>query len=151
MFSTTTDLFLIVVSIQNVRKSTLVSRQINEHLLINNNLHDKFQSSYKSVFSTETAPIKIIDDILYALNNKSFTVLIMIDMSAVFDTVDRTIFLNRLSKCLELIIQHFLGLSHIYLMEVSVYLYATVYLHLVLYLLVCHMVLCLHQFCSRST
>ena len=81
----------------------VVAGQINKHLLINN-LHDKFQSAYKTGFSTETALIKITDDILKALDNKSFAALIMIDMSTAFDTVDYIILLNRLSKCLELII-----------------------------------------------
>ena len=64
-----------------------------------NNLHDKFQSAYKNDFSTKTTLIKITDDILYALNNKRFTALIMIDMSAAFDTVDHIILPTRLSKC----------------------------------------------------
>ena len=68
------------------------------HLLINN-LHDKFQYAYRIGFFTETALIKMTDDILHALDNKSFTALIMIDMSAAFDAVDHTILLNRLSKC----------------------------------------------------
>ena len=81
----------------------VVAGQINEHLLINN-LHDKFQSAYKTNFSTETALIKITNDILYALDNKSFTALIMIDMSTAFDIVNHIILLNRKSKCLDLII-----------------------------------------------
>ena len=76
----------------------VVAGQINEHLLINS-LHNKFQSAYKTDFSTETALTKISDDILYALDNKSFTALIMIDMSAAFHAVDHIILLNRLSKC----------------------------------------------------
>ena len=50
-------------------------------------------------FFMETALIKITDDILYALDNKRFTALIMIGMSVDFDTVDHIILLNRLSKC----------------------------------------------------
>ena len=67
----------------------VVVGQINEHLLINN-LH-KFRSAYGTVFSTKTALIKVTDDILYALDNKSFIALVMIDMSAAFDTVDHII------------------------------------------------------------
>ena len=76
----------------------VVAGQINKHLLINN-LHNKFQSAYRTGFSTETALIKITDDILYALDSKSVTALIMIDMSAAFDIVDHVILQNRLSKC----------------------------------------------------
>ena len=74
----------------------VVAGQINEHLLIS--YLYKFQSVYRTSFSTETALIKITDDILYALDNNSFTALIMIDVSAAFDTV-YIILLNRLSKC----------------------------------------------------
>ena len=74
----------------------VVARQLNEHLAINN-IHDKFQSAYRPGFSTETAFIRITVDILFALDNKCFTALIMIDMSAAFDTIDHNILLHRLS------------------------------------------------------
>ena len=50
-----------------------------------------------SGFSTETALIRITDDLLFTLGNKSFTALINIDMSSAFDTIDHNIFLHRLS------------------------------------------------------
>ena len=74
----------------------VVAGQLNEPLAINN-IHDKFHSAYRLVFSTETALIRITDDILFALDNKGFTALIMIYMSAVFDTIDHNILLHRLS------------------------------------------------------
>ena len=97
----------------------VVAEQLNEQLQINS-LHDKFQSAYRTVFSTETALIKITDDILYALDNKSFTAIIMTDMSAAFDTVNHIILLNRLSKCFGITnnLQHILGLNKLYLSTV---------------------------------
>ena len=74
----------------------VVAGQLNEHLAINN-IHDKFQSAYRTGFSTETALIRITDDILFALDNKCFIALIMIDMLAAFDTIDHNILLYRLS------------------------------------------------------
>ena len=100
IFSTTTDLFLICQFLSKILEK-VVAGQINEHLLINN-LHDKFQVAYRTTFSTETALIKITDDILYALYNKSFAAFFMIDKSATFDTVDHIILPNRLSKCFEI-------------------------------------------------
>ena len=73
----------------------VVASQLNEHL-VQNNILDKFQSAYRTGFSTETALIKISDDILQALDNKSFTALLMIDMSSAFDTIDHNILLSRL-------------------------------------------------------
>ena len=81
----------------------VVAGQLNEHLAINN-IHDKFQSAYRPCFSTETALIRITDDILFVLENKCFTALIMIDMSAAFDTIDHYILLYRLS--------HYFGINN---------------------------------------
>ena len=74
----------------------VVAGQLDEHPAINN-IHDKFQSDYRPGFSTKTALIRITDDILFALDNKYFIALIMIDMSAAFDTIDHNILLHRLS------------------------------------------------------
>ena len=76
----------------------VVAVQLNEHLLLND-LQDKFQSAYRTGFSTETALIKITDHILQALDCKTSTALVMIDMSSAFDTVDHNILLHRLSTC----------------------------------------------------
>ena len=74
----------------------VVAGQLNKHLAINN-IHDKFQCAYRPGFSTETALIRITDVILFVLDNKCFTALIMIDMRAAFDTIDHNILLHRLS------------------------------------------------------
>ena len=62
-----------------------------------NNLQDQFQSVCRTGFSTETALIKITDQILQALDTKNSTALIMVDMFSAFDTVDHNILLDRLS------------------------------------------------------
>ena len=72
--------------------------QLIEHLLINN-LQDQFQSVYRTGFSTETALIKLTDQILQALDTKSSTALIMVDMFSAFDAVDHNILLDILSCC----------------------------------------------------
>ena len=64
-----------------------------------NNLQDEFQSAYRTSFSTETALIKITDQIIQAFDCKSSSALIMIDMPSAFDTVDHNILLVRLSTC----------------------------------------------------
>ena len=79
-----------------VQSKRTLTEQLNEHLAINN-IHDKFQSAYRPGFLTKTALIRITDHILFALDNKCFTALIMIDMSGAFDTIDNNIFLHRLS------------------------------------------------------
>ena len=48
--------------------------------------------------STETALIKVQDDILRAIDKKRSVILLLLDLSAVFDTVDHGILLDRLSQ-----------------------------------------------------
>ena len=47
-----------------------------------------FNSAYKPDFSTETLLTKITSDILINMDNKKLTLLVLIDLSAAFDTVD---------------------------------------------------------------
>ena len=56
-----------------------------------NNLQDKFQSAYKLYHSTETALMRIQNDMLMTLDNKTGVLLFLLDMSAAFDTVDHTL------------------------------------------------------------
>jgi hypothetical protein len=65
---------------------------------VNNNLEEPLQSAYKRFHSTETALLKVQNDILIAINNQKCVVLLLLDMSAAFDTVDHEILLERMSK-----------------------------------------------------
>ena len=69
--------------------------RLEEHI-VDNNLHDPSQSAYKKCPSTETALLKINNDILVSLDNKHCIILTSLDLSAAFDTVDNTILLHRL-------------------------------------------------------
>ena len=72
-----------------------VSQQLSEHVLLNN-LDEELQSAYKSKHSTETALLKITNDILLETDKQKVVLLAFLDLSAAFDTVDHTILLNRL-------------------------------------------------------
>ena len=56
---------------------------------------EKFQWAYRAFHSTETALIKVKDDILRAIENQKVTCLILLDLSAAFDTVSHLLLLNR--------------------------------------------------------
>ena len=71
----------------------VVANQLLKHT---NNIMEIYQSAYKPNHSTETALIRVCDDIKLAMDNKKGTVLVMIDLSAAFDTIDHSILLNRL-------------------------------------------------------
>ena len=63
-----------------------------------NHFHEKFQSAYRKEHSTETALVRIHDDILRALDNKRGILLVMLDLSAAFDIIDHRILLDRLRE-----------------------------------------------------
>ena len=70
----------------------VVLRRLIDHVS-SGNLHETFQSAYKPNHSTETALTRIQNDILMALDNKRGVVLVLLDLSAAFDTVDHTLLL----------------------------------------------------------
>ena len=51
-------------------------------------LHEQHQSAYRKFHSTETALLKVQNDILQSLDLNNVTVLVMLDLSAVFDTIE---------------------------------------------------------------
>ena len=65
----------------------VVNKQFSEHL-IKNNLDLKYQHGYKKYHSTETLILRVIDDVLIGFENNSATIMLMLDLSAAFDTVD---------------------------------------------------------------
>ena len=73
----------------------IVSHRISDH--INTfSLSDPYQSAYKHFHGTETALIRVNNDILTSLDNGQITALILLDLSAAFDTVDHSVLLSRL-------------------------------------------------------
>ena len=67
--------------------------QLKEHL-DNNNLHSTHQSAYKQNFSTETAVCHLVDRLLWNMERGAITVMVAVDLSSAFDTVDHTILSN---------------------------------------------------------
>ena len=63
-----------------------------------NNLGNPFQSAYRAGHSTETVLLRIVNDILSALDNDNISVLLLLDLSAAFDTIDHQILLSRLNS-----------------------------------------------------
>ena len=73
----------------------LVDRQLLDHLSASKLLPD-MQSACRAHHSTETAVVKVLTDILKALDGGDLTMLTLLDLSAAFDTVDHAILMRRL-------------------------------------------------------
>ena len=56
------------------------------------------QSAYRQFHSTETALLKVQSDILSNVDNQEVVLLVMLDLSAAFDTTDHRILLDILEK-----------------------------------------------------
>ena len=61
-----------------------------------NGLHLELQSAYKKHHSTESALLKVRKDISLNMDGQKVTLLILLDLSAAFDTVRHDILLDRL-------------------------------------------------------
>ena len=55
------------------------------------------QSAYKPNHSAETALVCVQNDILRAMDNQNIVIMLLLDLSAAFDTVDHNVMLPRLS------------------------------------------------------
>ena len=75
----------------------LAARQLLAHLN-SSGLLPRLQSAYRAGHSTETAVLKVLSDILLAIDSGDLSALVLLDLSAAFDTVDHDILLRRLDK-----------------------------------------------------
>ena len=73
------------------------SCQVTTHV-DDNNLGEIHQSSYKRFHSTESALLKVKNDILQYVDHGKVVLVVLLDMSAAFDTVEHSILLNRLES-----------------------------------------------------
>ena len=68
-----------------------VSSYLNSH-----NLYNTCQSAYRTGHSTETALLKVVNDLFLSLNKGNISVLALLDFSSAFDTIDHPIIVQRL-------------------------------------------------------
>jgi hypothetical protein len=62
-------------------------------------VYDRNQSAYRQGHSTETVHLKVVDDILMAMEEGKEALLVHLDLSAAFDTVDDKILIDGLQQC----------------------------------------------------
>ena len=73
----------------------LVAQQLIDYLKTAD-LLPQYQSAYRPFHSTETAVLHVLSEILTAVDRGDVAALILLDLSAAFDTVDHDILLRRL-------------------------------------------------------
>ena len=71
--------------------------QFNEHCSMNS-LLPSYQSAYRKFYSCETSLLKLTDNLLNEMENQRVSALVVMDLSAAFDTVDHKILLDVLSS-----------------------------------------------------
>ena len=67
----------------------IVSSRLNKPM-VNNNLNLNYLFGYKKGHSTETLLVRVVNDLLLACDDNKPTILMLLDLSAAFDTVDQT-------------------------------------------------------------
>ena len=68
-----------------------VSSYLNSH-----NLYNTCQSAYRAGHSNETALLKVVNDLFLSLNKGNIYVLVLLDFSSAFDTIDHPILVHHL-------------------------------------------------------
>ena len=74
------------------------TQQIMHHLN-HNSLLPPNQSAYRQYHSTETTLLRIKSDLLMAMDNQKVTLLLLLDLSSAFDTIDHSCLLETLKIC----------------------------------------------------
>ncbi len=67
--------------------------------LDSNCVFETFQSGFRKHLSTESALLRVLNDILLSIDTGNSVVLLLLDLSAEFDTVDHSILISRLEHC----------------------------------------------------
>lgn len=71
--------------------------RLRPHMMLTGNLSE-FQSAYRSGHSTETAQLKIVNDVIITACNRQATVFLSLYISAAFDRIDHNILVDHFPR-----------------------------------------------------
>ena len=75
----------------------VISKRLNVYLA-DNSMRELYQSAYAACHSTETALLRVKNDLCRSVDGHGAAALVMLDLSAAFDTIDHGIILKRLEE-----------------------------------------------------
>lgn len=85
----------------SVISSKLVERAIfkqTDRHMVQHHIYPVLQSSYCAGHSTETALLKVMNDIMHSVNSQRVALFVLLDLSVAFDTVNHEILVKRMQK-----------------------------------------------------
>ena len=74
-----------------------IFKQTHRHM-VRHHIYPVLQLPYCACHSTETALLKVMNDIMHSMNSQCVTLLVLLDLSVAFDTVNHEILVNRMQK-----------------------------------------------------
>ena len=77
----------------------VIAMRLVEHMR-QNTIMEKLQSAYKAHHSTETALLRVYNDVMFNIDRDNGTLLVLLDLSAEFDTIDHQILFHILENSL---------------------------------------------------
>ena len=89
----------------------IVLKQFLQHLQ-SHSLLEPFQSAYRKCHTTETALLRVVNDLLQASDRSCLSILSLLDLSAAFDTIDHNILITRLRStfgCSGMVLEWFIS------------------------------------------
>ena len=89
----------------------IVLKQFLQHLQ-SHSLLEPFQSAYRKCHITETALLRVVNDLLQASDHGCVSILSLLDLSAAFDTIGQNILMTRLHStfgCSGMVLQWFIS------------------------------------------